>query len=132
MKRRTFIALSAASVTMLAAPVLVSCDPKKDLHQTLSQPQALGHLCDEKGILEIGKAYVKQVPGESSIDTLTNLLLTDNTGKIISADAEKSVLQAMLNQKITDDFSEDRTIIVNGWVLSVTEARQCAIYSLIQ
>lgn len=35
-----------------------------------------------------------------------------------------------LRQRVRDDFAAGRTVIVNGWVLSATEARQCALYSL--
>jgi hypothetical protein len=28
------------------------------------------------------------------------------------------------------DFTEGHTVEVQGWVLSITEARQCALYSL--
>jgi hypothetical protein len=31
---------------------------------------------------------------------------------------------------IRDDFAAGRTVLVDGWVLSVTEARQAALYSL--
>jgi hypothetical protein len=29
------------------------------------------------------------------------------------------------------DFDTGRTVLVNGWVLSATEARQCALFSLL-
>ena len=38
-------------------------------------------------------------------------------------------LEALLNQKIQQDFEAGRTVVVNGWVLSQTEARQCALFS---
>ena len=32
---------------------------------------------------------------------------------------------------VRDDFAAGRTVVIDGWVLSVTEARQCALYSLL-
>jgi hypothetical protein len=32
---------------------------------------------------------------------------------------------------VRSDFAEGRTVVVHGWVLSVTEARQCALFSLL-
>ena len=32
--------------------------------------------------------------------------------------------------QVRDDFANGRTVLVNGWVLAVTEARQCALFSL--
>jgi hypothetical protein len=29
---------------------------------------------------------------------------------------------------VQDDFANGRTVIVNGWVLARTEARQCALF----
>jgi len=29
------------------------------------------------------------------------------------------------------DFETGRTVLVNGWVLAATEARQCALFSLL-
>ena len=35
-------------------------------------------------------------------------------------------------EQVRRDFAEGRTVEVQGWVLSVTEARQCALYSLVR
>ncbi|MFL5562651.1 MAG: hypothetical protein ACJ79K_14360 [Gemmatimonadaceae bacterium] len=35
-----------------------------------------------------------------------------------------------LAELVRADFAEGRTIVVDGWVLSATEARQCALFSL--
>jgi len=34
-----------------------------------------------------------------------------------------------IDDRIRDDFGAGRTVVVDGWLLSVTEARQCALYS---
>ena len=31
---------------------------------------------------------------------------------------------------VRDDFAHGRTVVIEGWVLAVTEARQCALFSL--
>jgi hypothetical protein len=31
---------------------------------------------------------------------------------------------------VRDDFASGRTVVVDGWVLSAIEARQCALFSL--
>jgi hypothetical protein len=38
---------------------------------------------------------------------------------------------APISALVRRDFETGRTILVNGWVLSVTEARQCALFSLL-
>ena len=32
---------------------------------------------------------------------------------------------------VRDDFAAGRTVVIEGWVLSMTEARQCALFSLL-
>jgi len=36
-----------------------------------------------------------------------------------------------VNEQVQLDFARGRTVMLNGWVLSVTEARQCALFSLL-
>ena len=96
----------------------------------LSQPQFLARIWDEGEIHNIGLAYRKQVPGEAGEAELVNLLLTDNNGKSISVTTESSFLGSWLDRKIENDFKIGQTVVVKGWILSITEARQCAVYSL--
>jgi len=37
-----------------------------------------------------------------------------------------------IGDQIRDDFGAGRTVVVDGWLLSVTEARQCALYSTLE
>jgi len=36
------------------------------------------------------------------------------------------------NTKTVEDFNTGQTVIINGWVLSRTEARQCALFAILQ
>ena len=47
-----------------------------------------------------------------------------------TADALRTALSNSSREKIRDDFEAGRTIVVDGWVLSITEARQAALFSL--
>jgi hypothetical protein len=40
-------------------------------------------------------------------------------------------LSGPISALVRRDFETGRTVLVNGWVLSVTEARQCALFSLL-
>jgi hypothetical protein len=39
-------------------------------------------------------------------------------------------LQKSIDDTVHEDFASGRTVVVDGWVLAVTEARQCALFSL--
>ena len=129
MKRRTFVWLSAVSAASVYIPASSCHSPNSVLIKKLAQPQFLAHICDEKTMTEIGAAYKIQVPDEWNEQTLANLVLTDSTGHAIPESTESTKLYALLNQTILQDFEMGRTVIVNGWVLSQTEARQCALLS---
>ncbi len=70
--------------------------------------------------------YRIQTPAESEIDKLADLLSTDSAGNKISS-SEDIFIQNLMNQKIKHDFETDNIVIVNGWVITLTEARQCAL-----
>ena len=107
MKRRTFIFLTLAGTASLFT---AGCQHETD---TLSHPDFLSRVCDAATIAKIGQAYRTQTPGEAQKDKLIALLGT-------SIDP----------QHIRDEYAKGNTVIVKGWVLSLTEARQCALFSL--
>jgi hypothetical protein len=82
-------------------------------------------LADRKTITEAGLAYRKRFPKEDNKTVLGNLLLGAN------ASQDKSVIQKQLENRVLNDFKTGQTVSAAGWVLSVTEARQCALYSIL-
>jgi len=103
------IAGGLATVTPFCKSVRIS--------STLIQPLFLSTICDAQTLGQIGTTYRANTPAEASEDTLIQLLTTggDQTNQLI--------------KKVKDDFEAGRTVTVDGWVLAVTEARQCALYS---
>jgi hypothetical protein len=114
MTRRNFIlsSLAAISVVSISTYYFVS-DIGYDA--TLAQPQDLSLIWDSQKISDIGNLYRKNIPGESSARSLVKLLDPAPTNEII-----------------INDFKKGNTVLVDGWILSATEARQCALASTIQ
>jgi len=54
----------------------------------------------------------------------------DINGNPIDESADSALVASQLAKKIQQDFQQDKTVVVDGWVLSRTEARQCALFSL--
>ena len=123
MQRRTFIHLSAYTAIALALPLADGCTPS--IEKILEQPLFFAHLADAKTIREAGSAYRKQFPAEDNKTALTGLLLGGNTTE------DKRNLQTLLDNRVEQDFKTGKTVVASGWVLSITEARQCALYSII-
>lgn len=129
MNRRTFVWLSAASAVSLYLPLSGCSSPYTLSNKAVAQPQFLAHILDAKALRDIGTAYKRQVPAEKSDKKLARLILTEDNGRAIPESTDDNKLEALLNQKIQQDFEAGRTVVVNGWVLSQTEARQCALFS---
>ncbi len=127
MERRTFLWLSAAG---LMVP-FVNCTGEPAASDALAQPLSLSYINDAATISQLGESYRKLVSNEAKAGKLVRLLLANADGHLVSQ--EDSVqLQNFLAQKIQNDYKTEKTVIVDGWILSVTEARQCALFSLTQ
>ena len=80
---------------------------------------------------EIGKVYGEKYPDEYTSHRLEQLLISGSPHNKIDDNASPSVIQTQLAKNIKDEFIQNKTVVVKGWIVSVTEARQCALYSLI-
>lgn len=131
MKRRTFIWMAAGTAATVTASFLYYRFHKYHFESgnPLSTPDNLANYCDEKELISIGKEYLRISAAENKAATLTSLLLTDTSGKIRKFSADLDCYN-FLTEKVKADFTTGATLVLNGWVLSVTEARQCALLSL--
>jgi len=85
-----------------------------DIDVNLGIQNIFGDSCQ---IREIGEAYRHAHPEEDDVVLLQDLLLTNN----VSFDLDKTVQQ---------DFEHGRTVQIHGWILSRTEARRYALFSM--
>lgn len=99
---------------------------KKD---PLTTPEFLSRVCDSKQLKDIGTKYMSLVPEENKKQKLTTLLLTDATGVKLNS-SDKIEIAEFVDKKIHEEFSAYQIMVINGWVISITEARQCALFSL--
>jgi hypothetical protein len=75
-------------------------------------------------MIAVGKEYQKKFPKENNEQKLAKLLLKD----ALNEDGTTMTLE----QKIITDYKMDNTVLLDGWILSVTEGRQCALLSITQ
>lgn len=131
MKRRSFIIASLLSLAGISGLSLFWWNRKTDQTKILATPKLLSELCDEDTILTLGRAYLKIKPEESNEHTLVNDLLEGKFYKIISEKQKTSIIESEMEKKIVHDFDTNNIVMLQGWVLSVTEARQCALFSIL-
>jgi hypothetical protein len=128
MKRRNFIIY--ASTTAVVLPVAYYIEKHYWQSDPLVSPELLGKFCNIYELREIGKIYRAMKPEESQKEQLINLLLTNYKNQK-STTSDKLEISKMINQKIHDEFVANKTILIKGWFISITEARQCALISLL-
>ena len=126
MKRRKFIVYSSLVATAAVVPVSISCSEPETMESVVDFPRSLSFACDEDQIESMGREYHDKFPGESSVDIL-------RTGILDGWSDEKegiNALKAFVETKIQSDFDKGDIVVLEGWVISRTEARQCALQYL--
>jgi hypothetical protein len=130
MKRRTFILAGITATAVIAFPLVkdrILCPGEGD---PLTNPSSLGHFCDDQMIREIGVCYRRTVPQENEEARLRALLLENGDANQDSNNA--TGIRAMLGKKVNEEFRMGRIVIEDGWILAETEARQCALFSIVE
>jgi hypothetical protein len=119
--RRRFLQLTAVGI----AASLTSTGCRLDDARSLSRPGLLGILGPER-VWQIGSSYRASVPSENNEAALRRAL----TGARKQGFSLSSMWSDPFRQQIQEDFAAGRTVVIDGWVLSKTEARQAALFSL--
>lgn len=125
MKRRDFLVGLTSVAVLSAAGTYFYTNRDIDYNPEIAEPFFLLHIWDHETIDDIGKKYLADALDEKDDQDLAKQILKKNDSQ-----APESIER--INEQIAEDFKNDQTVLVDGWILSVTEARQCGLYSLIQ
>jgi hypothetical protein len=128
MNRKTFIfsILGALGISGVAFWSIV----RQRKYNSYAIPEVLSSLTTDTAIKKIGVSYLERYPDErSERKLLYHLGLSAPSGTNLSTLKANTVHDLLLKQ-IEADFLQGRMCIIEGWVLSRTEARQCALFSL--
>ena len=126
--RRRFLG-TAASLGGLAVLSSFGWDLKVGSTPLPLRAALLGIVRDTEGARLIGREYLKVNPEESNPDKLVALMTHTGPfapGTLVDAREARNFLQ----QRIREDFRFRRTVELQGWVLSRTEARLCSLAAL--
>jgi len=128
--RRNFISFSAA----IFASILASTghNPRFVSSNRFWNGLVKIYAQDFNAARTVGHAYLRETPQEYNAGILTELILQSGTDLRKRSDvlSEKDLI-AKLRNLITEDFITENTVQVDGWVLSRTEARLCALCALL-
>jgi hypothetical protein len=120
--RRRFLQLAATGTVASLTTSACARDTGEDAG-ALGKPVLLEMLGPER-VREIGTQYRAAVRTEDTAATLRDAI-SNSRHRQFSWIRGRSI-----EEQIRDDFAVGRVVVVGGWVLSETEARQCALYSL--
>ncbi|MGB5404483.1 MAG: hypothetical protein WBN13_10950 [Robiginitalea sp.] len=123
MKRRNFLVFSALGITSVAIPIWYYKYRPLSYDGLILEPEYLSYIMDGQSIYDLGSLYLEQTPGERSERELLSLLPAQD-------ETSNDALLAEIRKDITVDYENDDVICIDGWILSKTEARQCALFSL--
>lgn len=123
---------TVAAAAIIAIPIAAYRRYSDSFVRTMGEPAFLTNVCDDNTIRAIGMAYRTRNPEEGKLDKLMPVLLgtCGESPDRSHSEADYNRLMQKLDQAVRDDYSDGRVVTINGWVLSLTEARQCALYSL--
>ncbi|MCO5726030.1 hypothetical protein [Robiginitalea marina] len=123
MKRRRFAVLSGFGITALALPAACYNPLTPAYDPLLAQPELLSQIWEPETLVEIGALYRNLTPGERTEEALVAVLFPEAPGTTDST-------VEWVKKRIRDDFREGDLVMLDGWMLSRTEARQCALFSI--
>jgi hypothetical protein len=130
MKRRTFIYAGVVVATGLGVGTFVlQNNESKWKKQPFLYPFILSNFLNGESLRAIGNDYIVLRPVENSKEKLLNAIT--NGIRKVQINTKDPAEEAMeIEKKVELDFKSEKMLLVKGWVISETEARQCALLSL--
>ena len=89
-----------------------------------AEPELLLMLDNPLAVKEIGQAYLDRYPDNQNKNALIRSL------DVRFGSVRSKYLKAHISQCVRDDFALGNTIQLKGWILSHSEAQQCALFSM--
>lgn len=124
--RRAFVQVSVSAGLALGGGSIIGCGHGGAFDDdTLLRPQLLDGL-GQDAVRALGVSYRAAAPQEATAAALREALASAARADRPWPWSPLPTLEALVRA----DFAADRVISVDGWLLAVTEARQCALVSL--
>jgi hypothetical protein len=98
---------------------------------TISAAKIIDLFSDKTSARVIGSHYLSQNPAEASVNALIEKLSVDLPGvRAGFAGQPHASLAELFAQRVRREFESGSVVRIQGWVLSVCEARLCALAAL--
>jgi hypothetical protein len=124
-KRRLLLGLASVSAVILGAK-LGFPKPGSASYPHDDLTSALLGIVSRHHAASIGRAYRQIAPDDASHPFLAQRIISPQSREWFLATTGQERTR-FLARRIRADFARGRTVIVHGWILSITEARLCAL-----
>jgi hypothetical protein len=124
--RRTIVALGAMVAGLPIVRFALPLDRPNQVEAAL-----LAALRNRGSALEVGHAVLASLPNMRDRAQLVNRTLDDlgmDSDSIL--DTHAAEIADRLSQRVRTDFARRKTVILDGWLVSATETRLCALAAL--
>jgi len=119
--RRRFLQLSTLGV---AATIVGDACVASDRPDVAADRPDLLEMLGPDRVRMIGKQYLASKPAETTADALRSAISKSRH------ESRVPLMPRSLDDQVRQDFINGHTVLVDGWVLSITEARQSALFAL--
>jgi hypothetical protein len=130
--RRRLLGLAAGATVLAALPAAAADPAAGDRGLAL---RLVGLLAEPADAAELGRRYLRSAAQEGSVSRLVSAIAGtdegDRPGRERLASLDGVTLRTEVAARIRADFASRRLVRLDGWVLSVTEARLTALAALV-
>jgi len=127
-RRCVFAMLAAVTLAGLARAGIQYARPAPKLPEPLSSVLQMLEP-SHNSAKAIGRVYLAERLEENDMHTLLRQLLSEMSSSEFDA-RDRAGLCAEIKRLFSKDFADGRTVLLDGWKVSLTEARLCALLTL--
>jgi hypothetical protein len=129
--RRGFLRMACAIVAIVYIRLPDVFGASDQSHNRLAS-KLVGFFRDKESARAVGREYLRIAPVEADTLKLTELICAGRPERYAELNnADMGKVRSILLHQQREDFNKGRIVNVQGWILSETEARLCALATLV-
>lgn len=128
--RRSFLSVAALSALVITHTGFAKSNGRVRCAISIDAQRLMKILKQKRSARAIGKAYLELEPKEADTTYLVKAICGSGLDlKRAFLVRDDVLLRTAIANRIRHDFIKRRTVMIDGWLLSRTEARICALHA---
>jgi hypothetical protein len=128
--RRDILRQFTCGGLLVSLPASVLVQPAENLTAAPLVSRLSRFYSNRESAQVIGRRYLDLAPSEADLERLMALICHSDENSARFAHANTEQLREILLDQQRTDFARGRTVMIDGWVLSETEVRLCALAAI--